>query len=129
MATCVDIPLKFFKFAVFLYEGELAATGYAVNQTLVLSDLPDVPKPSVAEEAAPPGQFRPLQVPIRDTAALTGLDLTQLVAVDRMPIGSALPSARVTSTWRELHSPRTRTWGPPRLTRDCEEANQGEASV
>jgi endonuclease G len=44
-------------------------------------------------------------VPIRDIAALTGLDLGQLVAVDRMPIASELPSARVTSTWRQLHSP------------------------
>jgi len=101
----VDIPLKFFKAAVFLYQGQLAATGYVVNQTEVLADLPDVPKPGVTEEPPPPGQFRTFQVPIRDIAALTGLDLEQLVAVDRMPIAAALPTARVTSTWRELHSP------------------------
>lgn len=101
----VDIPLKFFKVAVFLYQDELAATGYVVDQTEVLADLPDVPKPGVTEEPPPPGQFRTFQVPIRDIAALTGLDLEQLVSVDRMPIAAALPSARVTSTWRELHSP------------------------
>lgn len=37
----VDIPLQFFKVAVFLYRGELAATGYVVDQTPVLADLPD----------------------------------------------------------------------------------------
>lgn len=101
----VDIPLKFFKVAVFLYNGELAATGYVVDQTPVLADLPDIPKPSATTEGPPPGAFRTFQVPIRDIAALTGLDLDQLVAVDRMPIAAALPRAQVTSTWRELHSP------------------------
>lgn len=101
----VDIPLKFFKVAAFLYQGELAATGYVVDQTPVLADLPDIPKPSVTEEAPPPGAFRTFQVPIRDIATLTGLDLDQLTAVDRMPIAAALPRARVTSTWRRLHSP------------------------
>jgi hypothetical protein len=43
--------------------------------------------------------------PIRDIAALTGLKLEQLVEVDRMPIAAILPSARVTSAWRELSSP------------------------
>lgn len=51
------------------------------------------------------GPFRTFQVPIRDIAALTGLNLEQLVGVDRMPIATALPNARVTSTWRELTSP------------------------
>jgi DNA/RNA endonuclease G (NUC1) len=101
----VDIPLKFFKVAVFIHRGELAATGYVVDQTPSLADLPDVPRPGVTDEAPPLGPFRTFQVPIRDVAALTGLDLDQLVAVDRMPIAAALPSARVTETWRELHSP------------------------
>jgi hypothetical protein len=30
--------------------------------------------------------------------------MDQLVAVDRMPIAAALPTARVTSTWSELYS-------------------------
>lgn len=101
----VDIPLKFFKVAVFLHHGEPAATGYVVDQTPELAHLPDVPRPGVADEAPLLGPFRTFQVPIRDIAALTGLDLDQLVAVDRMPIASALPTARVTSTWRELSSP------------------------
>lgn len=101
----VDIPLKFFKVAVFLQGGKLAATGYVVDQTPQLADLPDVSRPGITDEAPPLGPFRTFQVPVRDIAVLTGLDLDQLVAMDRMPIASELPSARVTSTWRELHSP------------------------
>jgi DNA/RNA endonuclease G (NUC1) len=101
----VDIPLLFFKVAVFLQDGELAATGYVVDQTPQLADLPDVPRPGAADEAPPLGPFRTFQVPIRDIAALTGLGLDQLVAADRMPIASELPTARVGSTWRKLLSP------------------------
>ncbi|MFC8523419.1 DNA/RNA non-specific endonuclease [Pseudarthrobacter sp. NPDC057230] len=101
----VDIPLKFFKVAAFIQAGRLAATGYVVDQTPSLADLPDVPRPGITDEAPPLGPFRTFQAPIRDIAALTGLNLDQLVAVDRMPIATALPSARVTETWRELHSP------------------------
>lgn len=101
----VDIPLRFFKVAAFLHHGELAATGYIVDQTPELAHLPDVPRPGVADEAPPLGPFRTFQVPVRDIAALTRLDLDQLVAVDRMPIAAALPTATVTSTWRKLSSP------------------------
>ena len=83
----------------------MAATGYVVDQTPQLDDLPETPPQGVSDDAPPLGPFRTFQVPIRDIAALTGLGLDQLVAVDRMPIASALPSARVTETWRELHSP------------------------
>ncbi|WP_104181652.1 DNA/RNA non-specific endonuclease [Arthrobacter sp. B0490] len=103
----VEIPLRFFKVAVFLEGGALAATGYVVDQTPQLKDLPDVPRPGALDDGdAPPlGPFRTFQVPVRDIAALTGLDMAQLIAVDRMPIATALPSARVTSAWRELSSP------------------------
>lgn len=103
----VEIPLHFFKVAVFLEGGALAATGYVVDQTPQLKDLPDVPRPGALDDGhAPPlGPFRTFQVPVRDIAALTGLDIAQLIAVDRMPIATALPSARVTSAWRELSSP------------------------
>ncbi|MEC5193188.1 MULTISPECIES: hypothetical protein [unclassified Arthrobacter] len=36
---------------------------------------------------------------------MTGLDLEQLTAVDRMPNASAVLAARVGSTWRRLRSP------------------------
>jgi DNA/RNA endonuclease G (NUC1) len=98
----VDIPLRYFKVAVFMYQGQLAATGYVVGQTPQLADLPDVPHPEAIEEAPPLGPFRTFQTPIRDIAELTGLDLDQLVAVDRMPIAQTLGAAPVGSTWREL---------------------------
>ena len=101
----VNIPLRYFKVAVFLHRGDLAATGYIVDQTPELANLPDVPRPGAIDEAPPLGPFRTFQVPIRDIAALTGLNLDQLVAADRMPIARALTTAPVTSTWRRLNSP------------------------
>lgn len=102
----VQIPLKFFKVAAFMHGGSLAATGYVVDQTPQLADLPEVPRPGALDAAPPLGPFRTFQVPIRDIAVLTGLDLQQLTSVDRMPIASALPTPRVTSTWRRLRTPR-----------------------
>lgn len=98
----VDIPLLFFKVAAFLQNGELAATGYIVDQTPQLAEVPGIPQARAADDAPPLGPFRTFQVPIRDIAALTGLNLDQLVPVDRMPIAAELPSARVSSTWRQL---------------------------
>jgi endonuclease G len=98
----VDIPLRFFKVAAFIHEAELAATGYVVDQTPQLAELPDVPRPGVTEDVPPLGPFRTFQAPIRDIAGLTGLDLDQLVAVDRMPIAATIGAAPVGSTWRKL---------------------------
>ncbi len=101
----VAIPLLFFKVAAFLQNGELAATGYVVDQTAQLGDLADSAPQKAVDEAPPLGPYRTFQVPIRDIATLTGLDLHQLAAVDRMPIAAQLPTARVASTWRKLSSP------------------------
>lgn len=101
----VGIPLRFFKIAVFLHNATLAATGYIVDQTPQLADLPDVPRPGIQDGAPPLGPFRTFQVPIRDIAALTTLDLTQMIAVDRMPIAKARPTVRLASAWRRLRSP------------------------
>ena len=98
----VRIPLRFFKVAAFIHNSVLAATGYVVDQTPV---LPDLSRPGVQGGPPPLGPFRTFQVPIRDIAALTGLDLTQLIAADRMPVAAAQPTAPPTSTWRRLHSP------------------------
>lgn len=101
----VHIPLQFFKVAAFIQDGRLATTGYIVDQTPQLAELPDVPKPGALEEAPPLGSFRTFQVPVRDIAALTGLDLAQLEAADRMPAAAELPTARVATTWRLLGAP------------------------
>jgi endonuclease G len=87
---------------VFIHADELAATGYVVDQSPQLAELPDVPRPGAVEEVPPLGPFRTFQTPIRDIAELTGLDLDQLVAVDRMPVAATLGAAPVGSTWREL---------------------------
>ncbi|MEV7647829.1 DNA/RNA non-specific endonuclease [Arthrobacter sp. NPDC089319] len=100
----VEIPLRFFKVAVFIHQGELAAVGYVVDQTPELSELPDVPRPGAIDDVPPLGPFRTFQTPIRDIAELTGLDLDQLVAVDRMPIAATLGTAPVGSTWRKLNA-------------------------
>lgn len=100
----VGIPLRFFKVAAFIHEGVLAATGYVVDQTPQLADLPDVPRPGAVDETPPLGPFRTFQVPVRDIAELTGLNLNQLVAADRMPIAATLHTAQVGTTWRELVS-------------------------
>ena len=100
----VEIPLRFFKVAVFIHQGELAAVGYVVDQTPELGELPDVPRPGAIDDVPPLGPFRTFQAPIRDIAELTGLDLDQLVAVDRMPIAATLGTARVGSTWRKLNA-------------------------
>ena len=49
-------------------------------------------------------RIRRVQVPIRDIAELTGLELDQLVAVDRMPIAATLGTAGVGATWRKLNA-------------------------
>ncbi|WP_421093685.1 DNA/RNA non-specific endonuclease [Pseudarthrobacter sp. CC4] len=98
----VDIPLRFFKVAAFIHEGELAATGYVVDQTPQVAELPEVPRPGALDGTPPLGPFGTFQAPIRDIAELTGLDLEQLAAVDRMPIAATLGAAAVGSTWREL---------------------------
>lgn len=100
-----EIPLMYFKVAVFLVDGELSATGYVVDQAPLVRDLPEETPPGAVDAPPPLGPFRTFQVPIRDIAALTGLGLTQLVGVDRMPIAAELRTATVTSVWRELTSP------------------------
>ncbi|WP_309082411.1 DNA/RNA non-specific endonuclease [Zhihengliuella sp.] len=98
----VGIPLQYFKVAAFLHRGELAATGYVVDQTPQLADVPGVPRPGAVGEAPPLGPFRTFQVPITDIAARTGLDLARLVAADRLPAAVGTRAAGVPATWREL---------------------------
>jgi endonuclease G len=98
----VDIPRRFFKVAAFIHEGELAATGYVVDQTPQLADLPD--RAAARGHGGRPaiGSVPDLPSPIRDIAELTGLDLDQLIEVDRMPIAATIGAAPVGSTRRKL---------------------------
>jgi endonuclease G len=112
-----QIPLRFWKVAAFLDPTAstaaapvLAATGYVLDQTAQLPDLPARYAAAAAVDQPPPlGPYRTYQVPIADIAALTGLDLGPLPAVDRYtpPPADArrLPSAGSTSPrWTLLES-------------------------
>ena len=56
-------------------------------------------------QRAPARPVRTFQVPIRYIAVLTQLDLTQMTAVDRMPIATTRPTARIASNWRRVPLP------------------------
>jgi endonuclease G len=124
----VQIPLRFFKVAVFRTDGtvgdgddvgdgsdvgdagtgadsglvRLGATGYLLDQTPQVEDLEDELTRVRAVGTVPPlGPFRTFQVPIADIGELTGLDLAQLTAADvYAPADAAAQDAR--GSWREL---------------------------
>lgn len=88
----VRIPLRFWKVAGFLLDGELASTAYVLDQTPFVDTLP-----RVEGEAPPLGPYRTFQVPVADVAALTGLDLGPFPAADRL-----LVPATSEQPWRRL---------------------------
>ena len=105
----IQIPLRFWKVVAFVQDGALAATGYILDQTPLVDDLDAVLAAAAAAGAVPPlGEFRTFQVPIADIAVLTGVDLDQLILVDRLgaPVTGETPPppGRTSSTWVELGS-------------------------
>jgi endonuclease G len=105
----IQIPLRFWKVVGFVQDGALAATGYILDQTPLVDDLDAALAEAAAAGAVPPlGAFRTFQVPIADIAVLAGVDLEQLILVDRL--GAPLtgetppPPGRTSSTWVELGS-------------------------
>jgi endonuclease G len=86
----IQVPLRFWKVVSFVQDGELAATGYVLDQTPLVGDLETaIEQAAAAGEIPPLGPFRSFQVPIADIAALTGVDLDQLAAVDRIRTAAA----------------------------------------
>jgi endonuclease G, mitochondrial len=82
----IQVPLRFWKVVGFLHEGELAATGYLLDQSPLVDDLGAALDAAAAAGEPPPlGAYRTFQVPIADVASLTGCLLDQFVAVDRLP--------------------------------------------
>jgi endonuclease G len=84
----IKVPLRFWKVAAFLQDGQVASTAYVLDQS------PDLTREAAARalaEAAkagdppPLGAFRTFQVPVVDIAEITGLDLGPLPAADRLP--------------------------------------------
>jgi endonuclease G len=105
----IQIPLRFWKVVAFVQDGALAATGYILDQTPLVHDRDAVLAEAAAAGEAPPlGAFRTFQVPIADIAVLAGVDLDQLILVDRLgaPATGETPPAPggTSSTWVELSS-------------------------
>jgi endonuclease G len=105
----IQIPLRFWKVVAFVQNDALAATGYILDQTPLVHDVDAVLAEAAAAGEAPPlGAFRTFQVPIADIAVLAGVDLDQLVLVDRLgaPATGETPPApgRASSTWVQLGS-------------------------
>lgn len=114
----VQVPRRFFKIAVFLDSDRLAATGYVLDQSSLITAILAAGASSGCP--VPPGEYRTYQVPISDIAAITGLGLTQLAAADRAPV--PVPTAATTaggdiptvggarSGWRRLSSHHDIGW-------------------
>jgi endonuclease G len=105
----IQIPLRFWKVVAFVQDGALAATGYILDQTPLVHDVDAVLAEAAAAGEAPPlGAFRTFQVPIADIAVLAGVDLDQLILVDRLnaPATGETPPAPggTSSTWVPLGS-------------------------
>ena len=78
----IQVPQKFFKVAGWMVAGELAATAYLLDQ----SDLIARVVRWGATRAPELGAFRTFQVTVDDVARLTGLDLAQFAAADRLAV-------------------------------------------
>jgi endonuclease G, mitochondrial len=104
----IRVPMRFWKVVAFVQDGALAATGYLLDQSPLVTDLGAALDEAAAAGAPPPlGAFRTFQVPIADIAALTGVVLDQLVAVDRMPVPPAdvaPPPGQAAGGWVQLQS-------------------------
>src|SRR3954449_139761 len=105
----IQIPLRFWKVVAFVQDGALAATGYILDQTPLVHDRDAVLAEAAAAGEAPPlGAFRTFQVPIADIAVLAGVDLDQLILVDRLNAPATgetpPPPGGTSSTWVELSS-------------------------
>ena len=83
------IPRQFWKIAAWTIATDeggfvLQATGYVLDQTPELSDVDLTEKAIAAGNPPPLGPYKTYQVPIRDIAALTTLNLDQLAAADQL---------------------------------------------
>lgn len=106
----IRVPLRFFKVVAWRSGDELATAGFVLDQSPVL-DLPDEAARSALAErerarlaagatAVPDlGPFRTFQVPVRDIATLSGLEMAALVEADRMPRTLAVEG------WRRVTQP------------------------
>ncbi|WP_274562457.1 DNA/RNA non-specific endonuclease [Streptomyces spiramyceticus] len=96
----IKVPLRFWKVAAFMQNGELASTAYVLDQSPDLTR--DAAARALAEAARagdppPLGAFRTFQVPVANIAEITGLGLGPLPAADRLP-----SRVRAEKRWTQL---------------------------
>ncbi|MFB6678197.1 DNA/RNA non-specific endonuclease [Streptomyces sp. NPDC056390] len=98
----IKVPLRFWKVAAFMQDGELAASAYVLDQSPDLSrDAAARALADAARAGDPPplGAFRTFQVPVADVAEVTGLDLGPLPDADRLP-----RAVRAEKRWTQLET-------------------------
>jgi endonuclease G, mitochondrial len=105
----IQVPLRFWKVVAFVQDGELAATGYLLDQSPLVDDLGRALAAAAAAGNVPPlGPYRTFQVPIADIAALTRINFDQLSTVDRLgtaPAEEAPPGpGQAAGGWIQLTS-------------------------
>jgi endonuclease G, mitochondrial len=100
----IQVPLRFWKVVAFVQDGALAATGYLLDQTPMVDDLGAAIEETVPGQLPPLGPFRTFQVPIADIAALAGVALDQLVAVDLLQSAVTGAAPGEPTPWIELQS-------------------------
>jgi endonuclease G, mitochondrial len=100
----IQVPLRFWKVVAFVQDGALAATGYLLDQTPLVDDLGAAIEETVPGQLPPLGPFRTFQVPIADIAALAGVALDRLVAVDLLESAVTGAAPGEPTPWIELQS-------------------------
>lgn len=96
----IKVPLRFWKVAAFMQDGELASTTYVLDQSPSLTRDAAAQALAQATRAGDPpplGAFRTFQVPVADIAEITSLDLGPLPAADRLP-----QRVRAEKRWTQL---------------------------
>jgi endonuclease G len=106
----VQLPLRFWKIAAWATRdgAALQTAGYLLDQSPELDDA-DLERAELrARDAGHPpplGPFRTFQVPVRDIAALTGLEIAQLAEADSLQVAPTIqPPSGLPAGWVPLES-------------------------
>jgi endonuclease G len=106
----VQLPLRFWKIAAWATRdgAALQTAGYLLDQSPELDDA-DLERAELrardAGDLPPLGPFRTFQVPVRDIAALTGLEIAQLAEADSLQVVPTIqPPSGLPAGWVPLES-------------------------
>ncbi|PPK97436.1 endonuclease G [Kineococcus xinjiangensis] len=106
----VALPRRFYKVVAHLRAGrtvELAASAFLLDQSAMVERFGA--RAERAGRVPDLEPYRTFQVPVRDVALLTGLDLGPLPAADRLPAVAAR-AAGVPAGWRRVSAPDDVVW-------------------